>query len=369
MAASDVIAAERLEALLRGDGPRTADEARRAALIAGLRAAPLQAPETLRTRVLAAAPARRRRRPAPPPHRLALAAVSAALVTAVAAAAVHGIVRSGPRRAAPPPVAAQEGVAKAPPAVTSTGSGGVAAAPSSKAATPSVGSGGRLQHTDATLDVRVPGGTRLSEATTKATRIVTSLGGYAQSVVYESANGKGEGAELDLRVPAQNARVAIARLGSLGTIAYQRLSVQDLQHLLAAQSARIAALRRQVAALARAVADPSLLDAQRVLLRIKLAEAQRSLAQSLAGRKGTLASGAMATISLTLSPAQSPAAVVHHRGRFGRMLHSALGFLALEGTIALYALVVLSPLVVLGALAWWLAAARRRREERRLLAA
>jgi hypothetical protein len=51
------------------------------------------------------------------------------------------------------------------------------------------------------------------------------------------------------------------------------------------------------------------------------------------------------------------------------MLHSALGFLGLEGTIALYALIVVSPLAVVGGLAWGLARARRRRDEQRLLAA
>jgi hypothetical protein len=46
------------------------------------------------------------------------------------------------------------------------------------------------------------------------------------------------------------------------------------------------------------------------------------------------------------------------------MLHSALGFLALEGMIALYALIVLSPLALAAGLIWlW-----RRRSLDRLLA-
>ncbi|HXH98056.1 MAG TPA: hypothetical protein VNH40_12695, partial [Gaiellaceae bacterium] len=153
------------------------------------------------------------------------------------------------------------------------------------------------------------------------------------------------------------------------TLVSQQLSVQDLQHELAAQSEQIAQLRRRVAALEKALQNPALPDAQRVLLRIKLSEARRSLTQSVAARKGTLESGATSSISLALSTKPSPATVVHHRGRFGRMLHSAAGFLALEGTIALYALVVLSPLLVLVGLAWGALAARRRRDERRLLAA
>lgn len=370
MSTSDVISVERLEALLRGDGPRTAAETRRAALLGGLRAGVLRAPDELRARVLAAAPDRASRRLAFPPRRLALVALPAAVVLAVAAAAVHGIVGSGSGKNAAQPVTAREqtlGDAQAPATVQPSGT--AAAAPSAASAAPSIGGSSRLQHTDASLEVRVADGAHLSQATTKATRIVTSLAGYAQSVVFDSSAGGEADARLDLRVPAQNVQKAIARLEGLGTIVSQQLSVQDLQHLLTTQSEQIARLRRRVAALEKALRAPALPDAQRVLLRIKLAEARRSLAQSVAAREGTLESGATASISLVLSTRPSPAAVVHHRGRLGRMLHSAAGFLALEGTIALYALVVLSPLVVLAALAWGVLAARRRREERQLLAA
>jgi hypothetical protein len=51
------------------------------------------------------------------------------------------------------------------------------------------------------------------------------------------------------------------------------------------------------------------------------------------------------------------------------MLHGAVGFLGLEGTIVLYALIVLSPPAALAAVVWGLARLRRRRDERRLLTA
>jgi H+/gluconate symporter-like permease len=51
------------------------------------------------------------------------------------------------------------------------------------------------------------------------------------------------------------------------------------------------------------------------------------------------------------------------------MLHSAVGFLGLEGTIALYALIVAGPLLLAAALVWGLARLRKRREEQRLLTA
>jgi hypothetical protein len=374
MSASDVITVERLEALLRGDEPRTPDETRRAALVSALRGGTLRAPEPLRARVLGAAPAPRRRLSLPP-RRLALVVLPAALGLALAAALVHGLVGSGTSTTAGPPVerqalhgaqaprpAAGSGTAASGAGVSTTGTFGAAAQPS-------VGTGTRLQHTDASLQVRVPNDSRLSAATTKATRIVTALGGYAQSVVYTSDRAGGGSAELELRVPAQNARTAVARLSELGTLVSQQLSVTDLKRLLDAQSQRIAQLRRRIAALAKAVADPSLPDAQRVLLRIQLAEARRSLSQALGARAGTISSGVTASVSLDLTTRPSPAAVVHHRGRLGRMLHSAAGFLALEGTVVLYALVVLSPLLVLAAIAWLVRRGLRRRDERKLLAA
>jgi len=51
MSASDVIGIERLEALLRGDAPRTEAESARRELLSQLRGAALRAPEALRAAV------------------------------------------------------------------------------------------------------------------------------------------------------------------------------------------------------------------------------------------------------------------------------------------------------------------------------
>ena len=95
-----------------------------------------------------------------------------------------------------------------------------------------------------------------------------------------------------------------------------------------------------------------------------LANAKRSLSERLHARTGTIAAGTTARLSLTLSTKRSLVPAAHHRGRLGRMVHSAVGFLALEGTVALYALIVLSPVALLAALLWSLREARRRRDER-----
>jgi len=318
-----------------------------------LRAHAPRAPESLRTRVLALEPRRA------PSRRLVLV-LALALGAALAAAIVHGLVSSGSKPKEMALSSTVPHVARALAPVTSSGSGGAAHGEAQKL--PSVvGAPTRLQHTDASLEVRVE---NTSAATTKATRIATSLGGYAQSVNYNSAPG-GEGtASITLRVPAQNVKAALARLEGLGTLVSQNLSVTDLEHDLQLESAQIAQLRRTVAALETALKSPSLPDAQRVILQIRLAESKRALSQRLHARTGTITAGTTSSISLFLSTKAAVVPVPHHRGRLGRMVHSAIGFLGLEGTIVLYALIVVSPIALVAALLWSLREARRRRDER-----
>jgi len=302
------------------------------------------APERLRARVAELAPAPHRR------IRRAFVLVPVAVALAVAAAVVHGIVGSGSHTARHD--LALEGQVHASAPTRRVGAGAALTC------------GGRLQHTEASLQVRVPDVKRLGAVTTAATQIATSLGGYAQSVVYRTPEGGGGASFLELRVPAQNVRVALTKLAALGTLVSQQLSVNDLQHDFEVESAQIAQHRQAIAALLVALRNPALPEGQRVLLQIRLAEEKRALAQRLHARTGTVASGTTARISLVLSTEQSIVPVVHHRGRLGRMLHGAVGFLGLEGTIALYALIVLSPLALVAALLWMLLQAKRRRDER-----
>jgi hypothetical protein len=381
MSATDAIGLERLEALLGGDEPRTAAETRRAALLADLRGATLQAPESLRSRVLEARPVPRRSFFSPP-RRLVLTVVPAVLAIAVTAAIVHGLTTgSSPRPVSQGARTVVHGIAPnarktaTPPTITNTFSaeGGAAGAGggnlnSAQSTLAPATSSGRLAHTDASLEVRVPDVQHLSTATSAATRIARSLGGYAQSVDYQTPQGGTGTARIELRVPAQNVQRALSRIAALGTLVSQNVSVNDLQHALQVESDQIAQLRRRVAALRAAVADPALPDAQRVLLQIKLAESKRALSQRLHARKGTISAGTTARISLVLGTERSVITPAPPRGRTSRMLHSAVGFLGLEAMIALYALIVISPLALLGGLGRGLARARRRRDEQRLLA-
>ena len=325
-----------------------------------LRAHAPHAPQSLRTQVLALEPRRS-------PSRKLVLVLAAALALAVAAAIVHGLVSSGPNRQSAALYRNTPSTRKTPWSAHALAPPSVAGAPSlaggtgaaqAHGAVPSVGGAAtRLQRTEVTLEVRVKD---VASATTRGTQIATALGGYAQSVNYSSSGS----AFLELRVPVQNVRSAISRLTALGTIVMQNLSVTDLEHDLQAESTQIAQLRRTIAALETALKSPSLPDAQRVILQIRLANAKRALSQRLHARIGTIAAGENATISLTLMTKAAAVPVPHHRGRLGRMVHSAIGFLGLEGTIVLYALIVLSPIALVAALLWSLREARRRRDER-----
>ena len=366
------------------------------ALVSELRANPPVAPERLRQRVLEGAPAPRRQRSRK--RKLVLVVVPAAVVLAVGAALVHGFVSTGSHtqsftsvnRALVPATATGsgqplKGAAHAKERQSqerafksynlSQDSAGVASAPTAVEALTSGGRAvtiprNRLVHAVASLQVGVKS-SNLSDKTNEASQIVGSFGGYAQSVRYQATHqGDGE-AFLALRVPVQNAQKAIAKLGNLGTLLSQQVSTQDLQAKLNGQNSGIGSLRRAIAVYENALQSTTLSASERVAIQIKLNNARHALARLRHARNGTLASGATADISLLLTTQGHAIVAPHHGGstRIGRLLGSAAHFLALEGIIVLYALIVLAPFLLLGALAWWIVRERRRREERLLASA
>jgi Domain of unknown function (DUF4349) len=359
-------------------------------LVSELRANPPVAPERLRQRVLDGAPAPRRQRSRK--RRLALVVVPVAVVLAVGAALVHGFVSTGSKgkvvdaelaptihqnarqaplgpattapeaAAAPKHLAQSKAVFGAHSNENAVTAGRVLQAPGAVTIPKN-----RLVHAVASLQVGVKG-KDLSAKTNEASQIVGSFGGYAQSVRYQhSRNGYGS-AVLELRVPVQNAQAAIAKLGGLGTLLSQQVSTQDLQAKVTRQTNAIGSLRRAIAVYENALHSTTLTATERVALQIKLNNARHALARLRHARNATQALGATASISLLLTTRNHAIVPAHHHGstRIGRLLGSAAHFLALEGIIVLYALIVLAPLLLLGALAWWILRERRRREERLL---
>jgi hypothetical protein len=364
-------------------------------LVAALRANPPIAPDRLRRQVLADEPRRRR----PPSRRLVLVIVPVAVGLAVGAALVHGFVSSGSHSNRV--IVAQGAIARtpqlgpakralvhgtdnvptysaepAPATTTATADQALSTLKGDELATTAKASGSVniprnwLVHADATLQVRVPDHSALTHATNQATQIVGALGGYAQSVQYQASRDGTGNAFLQLRVPVGKAETALAKLGALGTLVSQQVSTQDLQQQLTQQTNGIGTLRREIAVIVQALRSTTLSATERVALQIKLSNARHSLKLLKKARTATVAQGATADVSLTLTTNKDAGIVpVHHKsGRFDRLLGSAAGFLALEGIIVLYALVVLSPFLIIGGITWWILRERRRREETRLLA-
>lgn len=308
-----------------------------------LRAHAPAAPERLQHRVLTMRPVGRQR-----PRVRPVLVLAGAVTLAIGAALVHGLTTSSqqtPHSFSSDAASSTVARAAKAPALESPATHAAGVAPAQN----------RLQHEDASIRVRVRD---VGGATNAATKIAAHFGGYAQSVRYRTGISY-----LELRVPTARVKQALAQLADLGVLASQQISIEDLTNTLERQSAQIAQLRRRIAALNVALRDSALPEAQRVLLQIKLAESKRALAQRLHGRKGTLTAGATARISLVLTT-QKQAAAATHRGRVGRMLHSAVGFLALEGIVLLFALIVASPFALALALLWlW----RRRAVDRLLM--
>jgi Domain of unknown function (DUF4349) len=367
------------------------------ALVSELRASPPVAPESLRQRVLDGAPASRA--PRSRKRRFVLVVVPVAVVLAVGAALVHGFVSSGSNRIAGAPFLGlqQAKTLHAPAAAAAKQSAQKLARnapslyapvrPKSKAYGLSTAAGApltaglkgstderavaiptnRLVHAVASLEVQVTG-SELSAKTNEASQIAGSFGGYAQSVRYQASHQGGGSSILELRVPVQKAQLAIAKLGSLGKLLSQQVSTQDLQATLTHQTSAIGSLQRAIAVYEQALQSTTLPESQRVAIEIKLNNARHALARLRHARTGTLASGATADISLLLTTRNHAIVGPQHHGstRIGRLLGSAAHFLALEGIIVLYALIVLAPFLLLGGLVWWVLRERRRREERLL---
>ena len=83
------------------------------------------------------------------------------------------------------------------------------------------------QRYSATLSLRLKDSAAVSAATNKALRIVAALGGHPTTVNVDAARKDGE-AYLVLKVPRTRVQEAVQRLGALGTIVGENVSIQDL---------------------------------------------------------------------------------------------------------------------------------------------
>ena len=212
----------------------------------------------------------------------------------------------------------------------------------------------RAQDYSATLTLRLPTANAVSKATTRALQITASLGGYPQTVRV-NAGGKDGEAYLVLKVPRHRVQDAVRRLGALGTIVGENVSIQDLQAGVDTTSRTIARLQKKLVEL-RAQTQTEELTKQIATLTTRVERLQRQ-------RAATLRSAQFATVELQLA---TPPAAAPSEDEDGP-LHGLVVAFTWIGIGAVYALALGAPLALLVALGWFLGRGWRRRREERLL--
>ena len=225
-------------------------------------------------------------------------------------------------------------------------------------------SGSRAQIYVADLQLRV---SDLSATTKPAIRLTRAWGGYLVTVDYGSG-GRSGSAYLVLRVPIAVVQTAVAKLSSLGTIANEHVSIQDVQGQLNQRYARMQDVKARIAKLRADLAQPDLTASQRAFFTAALAERQAQLAALEQQQQAQKTRTSFATITLDLRTKQAAVVVPSKPGRIGQALHEIGRVLVTEAEILLYVLLVGAPFVLLALLLWGGRRTLRRRSEEQLLA-
>jgi hypothetical protein len=362
--------AQRIDALLAGAPPESEREAQLEALIRQMRAGTPAAPPIVRERV---GMLREQE-----PRRFSWRPVLIALPIAAAMfAAAFGLTRGGSDGGGDSAVAFER--AQTARDSTNPSAGGdlsaqlaprdsrrSAAPPPWESATLSAreGAGGRAQEWDIALELRVPDNDRLSQASADAIRTTRELGGFVVSSNVATRDRGGE-ARLVLRVPSRRIQDAIARLSDLGTITAQQVAIQDRQDELDRLRRRIDTLRVQRAELDLRLRTESLTAPERLRLELRRQRLTGLINSLTATRNGVTREVAMAEVSLTVRTGTS--APAPSEGRIEAAARDALHVLAVAGAVAVFAFIVLTPLLAIGLAAWLGRRSWRRRENERLL--
>ena len=214
------------------------------------------------------------------------------------------------------------------------------------------------------IDLRVPDAEKVSSASQDAVRITRDLGGVVTSSTVDTRGAQGR-AQLALRIPVGNLDEAVFRLTQLGTVTAQRTNTQDLQAPLDRVSRRIAELRSKIRIELARLASGQLTAAEELEARIHLENLRRNLDYAKRSKASIVSKTSMADLTFRLAtgapgPDKSEGGIAGAVDRAGDFLRGA-------GAVAVFAAIVLSPLLVLAILAWLALRARSRRIEARLL--
>jgi len=217
----------------------------------------------------------------------------------------------------------------------------------------------RLQLYRAQMTIRVDSTAELNAATRRAIRITRNLGGFVVSADLRTPE-QGEGtSRLVLRVPTTKAQTAFERLAGIGTLVAQRVRLDDLQAGVNRRNERIDDLQAQIAQLERRAAQGDDVDEALAVLRAQLRQEQDAV--EAATRRGRLATFVVTMTTADAAVAEEPDGDIEHAAR------QALDLLDDVVAVALYALILGGPLVLLAVVIWLLERRRRRRSDERLL--
>ncbi len=298
----------------------------------------------LRERVLEIAareqPARPRRFSLPPLRRIALVAAPVALALAIGGAGVYGLVHSGtPSRKSVSGAAESSRAGQGLPQPQRGIHRLDKAAPRSFGPPPLPNTESRLKQYGAFLHLQVKNVNALSDATKRAMRFARLVGGYVAYVRYTTpAHGRGT-ASLIVRVPVDRVQDAIEEYSNLGTILSQKVTVLDVTKAVEEQAREIARLKTQIARIEAGGVTSRELP--------RLAELKARLDYLTKHRAATVRRAQFARVALELTTKPKEAAA--SAGRFNRTIDDAGGVLLREAEILVYALIVVGPLLLLGA--------------------
>jgi hypothetical protein len=366
---ADPIAPERVEELLGGAVPEGEREALVQGLVRELRSDAPAAPAPLRARVHRLAEQPPRRRASLPRRRTALALAFALLAVALLGAGVFlggGDERSAAPRGTPVIGEVDVGAAEQPPTVAERPKTTRAALDSGEEALKApLAPRGRATDVNLWLEVRLSGADELSAAAGEAMDITRGLGGWVAASDIDTEGNEGR-AELALRVPVGRVEDAVVQLGDLGTVTGERVATVDLQTGIDRRAARVEQLERAIRELQLRLASGTLTAEEELRARLQIERHENAIHDLEAANLAARREAATSELSLVLHTREATAAKEEDEGAAGAA-RDALDFLAAAGTIALFLLIVLSPVVLLLVLLWLAFRARSRRVEAKLL--
>jgi hypothetical protein len=216
------------------------------------------------------------------------------------------------------------------------------------------------------MEVRLADADELSDAANESMTITRELGGWVAGSEIDTQGNEGR-AELALRVPVTRVEDAIVRLGELGTVTGQQVETVDLQAAIDRREARIENVLRVIRTLELRLETEDLTPAQEIEIKLDLADRRNELADLRRANRSDRREAATSELTLVLHTKEAPAAREDDEGGVAGAADDALRFLGDASAIALFLLIVLSPLVFLGVLLWIVLRSRTRRIETRIL--